>query len=49
MMKTINSIQDQFNEVIRYSQNIENPKTDRLFKEWYSSKKHFIDNGVDLQ
>ena len=48
MMKTINSIQDQFNEVIRYSQNIENPKTDRLFKEWYSSKKHFIDKWGGL-
>ena len=48
MMKTINSIQDQFNEVIRYSQNIENPKTDRLFKVWYSSKKHFIDKWGGL-
>ena len=33
MINTINNIQDQFNEVIRYSQNIENPKTDKLIKE----------------
>ena len=48
MINTINNIQDQFNEVIRYSQNIENPKTDKLLKEWYNSKKHFIDKWGGL-
>lgn len=44
----IKNIQDKFNEVIRYSQNIENPQTDRLFEQWYENKKHFIDRWGGL-
>lgn len=36
-------IQEKFNEVIKYSQNIENPNTDELFKKWYEAKKEFIE------
>lgn len=36
-------IQEQFNAVITYSQNILEPKTDELFEDWYAAKKNFID------
>lgn len=36
-------IRQQFNEVISYSQGIENPQTDILFKRWFKAKKKFID------
>lgn len=44
-------IQKQFNRVIQYSQDIDNPKTDALFVDWYNAKKVFIDkmNGLIWQ
>jgi hypothetical protein len=36
-------IKEQFKEVIRYSQDIEDPKVDYLFREWEYNKKKFID------
>ena len=35
-------IQNQFNEVIKYSQGIENPKTDELFAKWAHNKAEII-------
>ena len=35
----IEKIKEQFIEVIRYSQNIENPLVDELFEIWYEKKK----------
>lgn len=37
-------IQKQFNEVIKYSQGIENPKTDDLFSKWAHNKGAIIDS-----
>ena len=42
-MQSISKIQEQFNRVIQYSQDIDNPKTDKLFADWYTAKKRFID------
>ena len=36
-------IKEQFKEVIRHSQGIDNPKVDDLFNRWEKSKKKFID------
>lgn len=36
-------IQEKFNEVIRYSQGIENPQTDKLFADWLEAKRDFIE------
>lgn len=36
-------IQEQFNAVITYSQNILEPNTDELFEDWFKAKRHFID------
>jgi hypothetical protein len=36
-------IQRQFNKVIHFSQNIEDPKTDELFERWFRAKKYFIE------
>ena len=41
-MEQIQKIQQKFNEVIAYSQNIEYPKTDELFGKWYKNKEYFI-------
>ena len=41
-MELIPKIQQKFNEVIAYSQNIEYPKTDKLFSKWYKNKEYFI-------
>lgn len=38
----LNEIQKQFNEVIAYSQDIDNPKTDELFSKWLEAKSHYI-------
>lgn len=37
------NIQEQFNKVISYSQNIPEPKTDELFEEWLEAKRDFIE------
>lgn len=47
-MMNYTDIQDKFNEVIRYSQGIEEPLTDRLFDTWLENKKHFIDKWGGL-
>lgn len=39
----IEKIQKQFNEVLSYSQNEECPDTDKLFQDWATNKKRFID------
>lgn len=36
-------IKQQFDEVIAYSQNISNPQTDELFKDWLEAKRDFIE------
>lgn len=36
-------IMEQFKKVIEYSQGIENPKIETLFKDWEKNKKRFID------
>ena len=35
-------IKEQFKEVIRYSQGIEEPKIDYIFREWVENKKRFL-------
>lgn len=40
-------IKKQFNRVISYSQEIDNPNTDELFEKWYEAKKEFIENMFD--
>lgn len=40
----IKKIQEQFNKVISYSQEIENPNTDKLFTEWLEAKRDFIES-----
>ncbi len=42
------NIQNKFDEVVRYTQTIDEPKTDGLFKTWYKNKKHFIDKWGGL-
>ena len=39
----LKKIQEQVNDIITYSQYIDEPKTDQLMKDWYKNKKHFID------
>lgn len=39
----LSNIQEDFNSVIRYSQDIPNPKTDKLFNTWLESKANFIE------
>jgi hypothetical protein len=41
--RSIEEIKEQFKEVIRYSQEIDDPKVDKLFDRWYKAKKKFID------
>lgn len=41
-MYNIDEIKEQFSKVISYSQNIKNPKLDKLFDGWYQGKKNFI-------
>lgn len=51
MMTTglIKDIQTLFNEVIKYSQGIENPITDDVFKNWAKNKAHFIEKWGGLR
>lgn len=44
MIQWDKNIQDQFNEVIKYSQGIENPQTDKLFEIWSKRKWGFWDS-----
>ena len=39
----INDIKEQVKAVIKYSQDIEEPKVDGLIEEWAEAKKEFID------
>ena len=39
----LTKIKEDFDEVIRYSQNIPDPKTDRLFDVWMECKRDFIE------
>ena len=41
--KELKLIQEQFNKVIAYSQNIPNPKTDKLFETWLNKKRDIIE------
>lgn len=36
-------IKEQFDKVIRYSQNIKEPKTEKLFEIWAKQKNRFIE------
>lgn len=38
----IKQIQEQFNKIITYSQDIEEPQTDELFDKWFKAKTRFI-------
>lgn len=38
---TVQSIKEQFDKVIKYSQCVPNPKTDKLFETWEKSKEYF--------
>ena len=40
--KDIDIIKKQFDKVIRFSQGIEEPKTQKLFETWYEAKSRFI-------
>ena len=42
-VENLNEIKDDFDKVIRYSQNIPEPKTDELFEKWLKCKERFID------
>lgn len=42
-MINLTDLKQKIDEVITFSQGIENPKTDRLVEQWYESKKHFIE------
>lgn len=42
-MYNIDTIREQFSEVIRYTQGIPDPKLDYLFREWESNKARFIE------
>lgn len=42
MEKYIKDIQIQFNDVITFSQGIQYPMTDKLFRDWYSAKEKYI-------
>ena len=44
--KDIDIIKKQFDKVIRFSQGIEEPKTQKLFETWYEAKSRFI-QGMD--
>ena len=39
----LSKIKEDFDKVIQYSQQIPDPKTDRLFDIWWECKKDFID------
>jgi hypothetical protein len=41
-MTNVDDIKKKFRQVIRYSQDIENPKVDELFERWQEAKKNFI-------
>lgn len=41
-MYNIDEIKEQFSKVIAYSQDIKEPKLDKLFNDWYQGKKNFI-------
>lgn len=43
MKFNIKDIQNDFNKVIAYSQNIDEPKTDGLFEQWLEAKKNIIE------
>ena len=38
----IDEIKEQFIDVLAYSQDIENPKVNKLFTRWRRNKEHFI-------
>jgi hypothetical protein len=40
----VEEIKQQFIEVIRYSQDIPEPKVGNLFTRWYEAKKNIIEN-----
>lgn len=40
--KKLTEIQEQFNRIIKYSQGIPNPQTDKIFNMWEVNKEHFI-------
>ena len=42
-MYDIKQIQSKFDEIIRYSQGIKEPKTDALFDKWLENKRDFIE------
>ena len=42
-MIDVKELKQQFKEVIKYSQGIENPKIDVLFTSWYNNKRDFIE------
>ena len=42
-MYNIDTIKEQFREVIRYTQGIPDPKIDYLFSRWEAAKKKFIE------
>ena len=42
-ISNLSKIQEDFNSVIRYSQDIPDPKTDKLFNTWLESKANFIE------
>ena len=43
-MINYSAIQTEFNKVLAYSQGEANPKTDRLFEQWWEAKQSFIDH-----
>lgn len=43
MQFNLREVQEQFNKVITYSQDIENPKTNELFADWLEAKRDFIE------
>ena len=43
MAPNLNKIKEDFDKVIRFSQNIPDPKTERLFEVWQEAKRDFIE------
>lgn len=43
MIEEYKDIQEQFNKVIKYSQDLDEVYTDELFEKWYENKKYFIE------
>lgn len=41
-------IKEQFDEIIKYNENIDSVNTDKIFEKWFSSKKRFIDKWGGL-